>query len=108
LGRPGRHRDRRRVRACRRGVDGGRSPVTDGGSDATVAAEGRTRPTYWLTRFVILRLLGFVYFAAYLSLATQVLPLIGAHGLLPAEQFLARVGARLGSTTGAMLVVPSV
>src|SRR5262249_6314513 len=30
------------------------------------------RPTYWLTRFVLLRLLGFVYLFAFLSLATQV------------------------------------
>ena len=83
--------------------------MNDGGrSDANVASDGRAAPTYWLTRFVILRLLGFVYFAAYLSLATQVLPLIGAHGLLPTEQFLARIGARLGSTTGAVLVVPSI
>jgi len=40
---------------------------------------------YWLTRFAILRLLGFVYFFAFLSLACQVLPLIGSDGLLPAK-----------------------
>jgi len=39
------------------------------------------QPTYWLTRFLILRLLGLVYFFAFLSLARQVLPLIGEHGL---------------------------
>ncbi len=68
----------------------------------------RQAPTYWLTRFLILRLLGVVYLAAYLSLATQLLPLIGAHGLLPAEHFLARVGARLGSSTDAVLVLPTI
>ncbi|MBI3770155.1 MAG: lipase maturation factor family protein [Deltaproteobacteria bacterium] len=65
-------------------------------------------PTYWLTRFVILRLLGVVYFAAFLSLARQVLPLIGAHGLLPAAAFLARVGERFGSPLDQFLVLPSV
>src|SRR2546426_10635105 len=39
--------------------------------------------SYWLTRFVILRLLGLVYFVAFLSLSRQVLPLIGGHGRLP-------------------------
>ena len=32
------------------------------------------QPTYWLTRLLILRLLGLVYFFAFLSLALQVLP----------------------------------
>ena len=44
--------------------------------------------TYWLTRFVFLRLLGFVYFAAFLSLAVQVIPLLGHTGLLPVDTFL--------------------
>jgi hypothetical protein len=65
-------------------------------------------PTYWLTRFVILRLLGVVYFAAFLSLARQVLPLIGSHGLLPAAAFLARVGVRLGSPLDRVLGLPTV
>jgi hypothetical protein len=38
---------------------------------------------YELTRFAVLRLLGFVYFVAFGSLALQVLPLYGAHGLAP-------------------------
>lgn len=48
----------------------------------------KEKPQYWLTRFVFLRLLGFVYFFAFLSLATQVIPLIGENGLLPAKNFL--------------------
>src|ERR1700730_9230917 len=39
--------------------------------------------SYWLTRFAILRLLGFVYAVAFLVAANQILPLIGADGLLP-------------------------
>ncbi len=43
---------------------------------------------YVLTSFVFLRLLGFVYFIAFISLATQVLPLIGEKGLTPAKSIL--------------------
>jgi hypothetical protein len=39
-----------------------------------------------LTRFVLLRLLRFVYTAAFLSLALQVIPLLGAHGITPAAR----------------------
>jgi len=42
-----------------------------------------TVPTYWLTRFAILRLLGLVYFIAFWTLVHQGLPLLGTHGLLP-------------------------
>ena len=65
------------------------------------------RPTYWLTRFVILRLLGFVYFFAFLSLAQQVLPLIGSKGLLPAAAFLHRAEAHFGSPDAAFAAIPS-
>ena len=66
------------------------------------------RPSYRLTRFLILRLLGFVYFFAFLSLARQVLPLIGGRGLLPASTWLERVAMHFGSTRAAFLQVPSV
>ncbi|TMA42269.1 MAG: lipase maturation factor family protein, partial [Deltaproteobacteria bacterium] len=56
-----------------------------------------TPQTYWLTRFLVLRLLGLVYFVAFLSLAHQVLPLIGTDGLLPAAPFLDRLAAHVGS-----------
>src|SRR6516165_4483647 len=54
---------------------------------------------YWLTRFVILRLLGCVYAVAFLAAAYQVVPLIGSHGLLPVDLFLQRVQLALGSST---------
>src|SRR2546423_9235824 len=66
------------------------------------------RPTYWLTRFVLLRLLGVVYFVAFLSLARQVLPLIGHDGLLPAAQYLDRLAAHLGSRRAGFFALPSV
>ncbi|HTX64938.1 MAG TPA: hypothetical protein VMD31_04145, partial [Opitutaceae bacterium] len=47
-------------------------------------------PTFWLTRFVLLRLLGVVYAVAFLVAANQILPLIGADGLLPVGAFLDR------------------
>ncbi len=55
----------------------------------------QTKPkeSYWLTRFVLLRLLGFVYLFAYLSLALQARALIGHHGILPADLFLQKVQA---------------
>jgi hypothetical protein len=62
---------------------------------------------YWLTRFVILRLLGVVYAVAFLVAATQILPLIGANGLLPADQFLSRVQDALGSPVAGFVRLPS-
>ena len=44
--------------------------------------------SYWLTRFVILRLLGLVYAVAFLVAAQQLVPLVGEHGLTPASHFL--------------------
>ncbi|HZS16884.1 MAG TPA: hypothetical protein VFA51_03025, partial [Candidatus Udaeobacter sp.] len=63
--------------------------------------------SYWLTRFIILRLLGFVYAVAFLVAAQQLVPLIGEHGLTPAHQFLDSVQAQLGSRTAGMLRVPT-
>jgi hypothetical protein len=66
-----------------------------------------TKPTYWLTRFMILRLLGFVYFFAFLSLAQQLKPLIGERGLTPVPLFLSRFQAEAGSLGQAFLHLPS-
>jgi hypothetical protein len=62
---------------------------------------------YWLTRFVILRLLGFVYAVAFLVAAEQLVPLVGAHGLTPATHFLTSVQTELGSRTACMMHVPT-
>jgi hypothetical protein len=61
-----------------------------------------------LTRFVLLRLLGFVYCAAFGSLLWQVLPLIGERGLTPASTHSARVLASAGSLLDALRVEPSI
>jgi hypothetical protein len=62
---------------------------------------------HWLTRFVLLRLLGFVYAAAFLSAALQLVPLVGHAGLLPADRFLERVGAHFGSRGAGFLELPT-
>jgi hypothetical protein len=67
----------------------------------------RSTSTYWLTRFLILRLLGFVYFIAFLCAAKQILPLIGSNGLLPADRHLQRVQLQLGSRLEGFLQLPS-
>src|SRR5256885_260391 len=64
-------------------------------------------PSYWLTRFVVLRLLGLVYFFAFFSLARQVLPLVGSRGLLPADLFMQRLETAIGSRLGGFLQFPS-
>jgi hypothetical protein len=63
--------------------------------------------SYWLTRFVILRLLGFVYAIAFLVAARQLVPLVGRNGLTPAHDFLFNVQSQLGSPAEGMLQLPT-
>jgi hypothetical protein len=63
--------------------------------------------SYWLTRFVILRWLGFVYAVAFLAAALQIVPLIGSHGLLPLDLFLTRAQTALGSSAAGFARLPS-
>jgi hypothetical protein len=65
------------------------------------------RPTYWLTRFIILRLLGAIYAVAFLVAINQIIPLIGANGLLPVGIFLQRVREALGSSGAGFVRLPS-
>src|SRR2546428_10639749 len=55
------------------------------------------RPTYLLSRWLFLRLLGVVYLVAFVSLALQITGLVGEHGILPAGGFLERAHAAYGS-----------
>ena len=68
----------------------------------------REKPRYWLTRFMLLRFLGFVYFFAFLSLATQVIPLMGSNGLLPANNFLNAVGSQHASKIDSFIRLPTI
>ena len=62
-------------------------------------------PSYVLSRWLFLRLLGVVYFVAFVSLALQITGLVGEHGLLPAGGFLERAHAAYGS--GAYRLFPT-
>src|SRR3984957_14150979 len=66
------------------------------------------RPTYWLTRFLILRLLGVVYAVAFLVAINQIIPLIGSHGLTPADAFLRSVIESLGYKSAGFYRLPSI
>jgi hypothetical protein len=64
-------------------------------------------PTYWLTRFVILRMLGATYAVAFLVAINQIVPLLGSHGLLPAGIYLRQVSNALGSAGAGFMRLPS-
>ena len=66
------------------------------------------RPTYWLTRFMILRLLGLVYAIAFLVAINEIIPLIGSHGLTPIGIYLKNVSAALGSNGAGFMRLPSI
>src|SRR3954468_10050644 len=70
--------------------------------------EPATLPSYWLTRFVILRLLGAIYAIAFLVAINQIVPLIGADGLLPVDMFLKQVRDSLGSESSGFMRLPSI
>lgn len=65
------------------------------------------RPSYWLSRFVFLRLLGLVYAIAFLVAWHQAVPLIGSSGLTPVTEYLVRVRARASGPIDAWLAAPS-
>ncbi|TGD81730.1 lipase maturation factor family protein [Hymenobacter wooponensis] len=65
-------------------------------------------PTYWLTRIVILRLLGALYAIAFLVAINQIVPLIGSHGLLPVGNYLQQVSSAFGSEGAGFWRLPSV
>jgi len=63
---------------------------------------------YWLTRFVFLRLLGLVFFIAFLTTANHVVPLLGENGLLPADNYLDFLESRFESKSEAFFNLPSI
>lgn len=66
------------------------------------------RSNFWLSRYVFLRALGFLYLVAFVSLADQLLPLIGSEGLLPADDYLGWAHQQTGSRWTAMKLLPTV
>jgi hypothetical protein len=79
----------------------------DSGSKIVFSAPGNP-PTYWLARFMILRLLGVTYAIAFLVAINQIIPLIGSNGLLPIGIYLKQVTLALGSTGAGFVRLPSV
>lgn len=69
--------------------------------------QGKNKRTYWLTRFMILRLLGIVYAVAFLVAINEIVPLIGSNGLLPLDIFLDNVAQALGSNWEGFKRLPS-
>lgn len=55
-------------------------------------------PSYFLSHWLFIRLIAFVYLIAFVSLGVQVLGLIGSNGILPASDFLEFQRNRLGDT----------
>jgi len=64
-------------------------------------------PTYWLTRFLILRLLGVIYAIGFLLAINQIVPLIGSDGLLPVGAYLKQWSNAIG-TTDSFVRLPSI
>jgi hypothetical protein len=71
-------------------------------------SEAGSGENYWLTRLVLLRLLGAVYAVAFLVAAQQLVPLVGERGRTPASIFLDRVQAHFGSGLAAFAAAPSI
>jgi lipase maturation factor len=68
----------------------------------------RKPPTFWLTRSLFLRALGGIYFIAFLSLANQLIPLFGEHGILPAKLYLHDVARATGGRLDGFITEPSI
>jgi len=73
-----------------------------------ISLETADKPTYWLTRFMILRLLGIIYAVAFLVAINEIIPLIGSDGLTPVDIFLKQVSKGLGSFSAGFARLPSI
>ena len=67
----------------------------------------RTTYSFWLTRALLLRAVGFIYVVAFLILVRQGPALMGSQGILPAGHFLDLIAEQLGSRGAAMWELPS-
>ncbi len=54
------------------------------------------KPSFFLSRWLFLRMLGFIYLIAFWSLWQQVDGLIGSNGILPAETYIKAIWDKLG------------
>ena len=77
--------------------------VTEPQATPTPTESSTGEPTYILSRWLFLRLLGLVYLIAFVSLALQVTGLVGEHGILPAAAFLERARGLYGAAAYRLL-----
>ena len=63
--------------------------------------------TYWLTRILFLRYLGFIYLVAFLVSYNQNKELIGKNGLTPASLYLLNIGDKIPDFYNRIVHVPS-
>ena len=56
------------------------------------------RPSYLVSRWIFVRLLGLIYLIAFLSLLMQIRGLAGSHGISPAGEFLHAVQEQIGTS----------
>ena len=75
---------------------------------SSIFAQPDAVPSYWLTRFMILRLLGAIYAVAFLVAINQLVPLIGSNGLLPLDVYFKEVVETFGSPAAGFAKLPSV
>src|SRR5258708_7365480 len=64
--------------------------------DSCGLSQSDKRPSYFLSRWLFLKILALAYLAAFGSLWFQVTGLLGNSGILPAHRFLSEVGNQLG------------
>ena len=67
----------------------------------------KEKSSLWITRFFLLRGLGFIYAIGFLVLINQFRPLFGEQGLLPASVFLERLLLHFGSVFSGFWNLPS-
>lgn len=64
--------------------------------------------SHWISRFVLLRILGLTYAFAFLSTALQVKPLLGENGLTPAQDYLSQLRPRFSSLAERLWYHPTI
>ena len=71
------------------------------------ASTSTTKQSFHVTKFVILRLVGFVYFIAFLGAYYQNQGLMGSKGLVPAYKYMANLQSNYVDTTHGFLAHPT-
>ena len=66
------------------------------------------KPTFFIARWIFLRLLGAIYFAAFVSLLVQIRGLVGKRGILPAAQYLDAASAQIDSASERWHLLPTI